>query len=116
MICYEVVFPEEVRQFAGRGAEFLVNITNDAWFGRSGAPYQHLAMAAMRAAENGSYLVRAANTGSPPWCPEGNLGVDRDSPRLPWWGRSAPGRRKPVRLTVTFWPGTWCVWGRTAGL
>jgi apolipoprotein N-acyltransferase len=63
MICYEAIFPAEVRQFARGGAEFLVNITNDAWFGRSGAPYQHLAMAAMRAVENGSYLVRAANTG-----------------------------------------------------
>ncbi|HSB77614.1 MAG TPA: apolipoprotein N-acyltransferase [Candidatus Methylomirabilis sp.] len=63
MICYEAIFPAEVRQFARRGAEFLVNITNDAWFGRSGAPAQHLAMAAMRAVENGSYLVRAANTG-----------------------------------------------------
>jgi len=63
MICYEVIFPAEVREFARRGAQFLVNITNDAWFGRSGAPYQHLAMAAMRAVENGSYLVRAANTG-----------------------------------------------------
>ncbi len=63
MICYEVIFPAEVREFTRAGAEFLVNITNDAWFGRSGAPYQHLAMAAMRAVENGSYLVRAANTG-----------------------------------------------------
>jgi len=63
MICYEVIFPAEVREFARAGAGFLVNITNDAWFGRSGAPYQHLAMAAMRAVENGSYLVRAANTG-----------------------------------------------------
>jgi apolipoprotein N-acyltransferase len=63
MICYEVIFPAEVREFTQAGAEFLVNITNDAWFGRSGAPYQHLAMAAMRAVENGSYLVRAANTG-----------------------------------------------------
>lgn len=63
MICYEVIFPAEVREFARAGAEFLVNITNDAWFGRSGAPYQHLAMAAVRAVENGSYLVRAANTG-----------------------------------------------------
>jgi apolipoprotein N-acyltransferase len=63
MICYEVIFPGEVRDFVEGGAAFLVNITNDAWFGRSGAPYQHLAMAAMRAVENGTYLVRAANTG-----------------------------------------------------
>jgi apolipoprotein N-acyltransferase len=63
MICYEVIFPAEVREFVRAGATFLVNITNDAWFGRSGAPSQHLAMAAMRAVENGSYLVRAANTG-----------------------------------------------------
>jgi apolipoprotein N-acyltransferase len=63
MICYEVIFPAEVREFTRAGAQFLVNITNDAWFGESGAPYQHLAMAAMRAVENGSYLVRAANTG-----------------------------------------------------
>ena len=41
----------------------LVNITNDAWYGRTSAPYQHLAMAAFRAVENGKYLVRAANTG-----------------------------------------------------
>jgi len=63
MICYEVIFPGEVREFVRQGAEFLANVTNDAWFGRSGAPYQHLAMAAMRAVENGTYLVRAANTG-----------------------------------------------------
>jgi apolipoprotein N-acyltransferase len=63
MICYEVIFPAEVRGFTRAGAQFLVNITNDAWFGRSGAPYQHLAMAAIRAVENGSYLIRAANTG-----------------------------------------------------
>ena len=62
-ICYEAIFPAEVREFVRGRAEFLVNITNDAWFGRSGAPSQHLAMAAMRAVENGTYLVRAANTG-----------------------------------------------------
>jgi len=62
-ICYEVIFPGEVREFVRNGAGFLVNITNDAWFGRSGAPAQHLAMAAMRAVENGTYLIRAANTG-----------------------------------------------------
>jgi apolipoprotein N-acyltransferase len=63
MICYEAIFPGEIREFAAGGAQLLVNITNDAWFGRTGAPAQHLAMAAMRAVENGSYLVRAANTG-----------------------------------------------------
>jgi len=62
-ICYEVIFPGEVRDLVRAGAQLLVNITNDAWFGRSGAPRQHLAMAALRAVENGSYLVRAANTG-----------------------------------------------------
>ena len=46
-----------------RGADLLVNITNDAWYGRTSAPHQHLAMAAFRAVENGKYLVRAANTG-----------------------------------------------------
>ena len=52
-----------VRRFTVSGAELLVNITNDAWYGRTSAPYQHLAMTAFRAVENGRYLVRAANTG-----------------------------------------------------
>ncbi|HET9315304.1 MAG TPA: apolipoprotein N-acyltransferase [Vicinamibacteria bacterium] len=62
-ICYEAIFPDLVRGFAQGGAEMLVNITNDGWYGRSSAPYQHLAMASFRAVENGKYLVRAANTG-----------------------------------------------------
>jgi apolipoprotein N-acyltransferase len=62
-ICYEAIFPDLVRRFAAGGAELLVNITNDAWYGRTSAPYQHMAMAAFRAVENGKYLVRAANTG-----------------------------------------------------
>jgi apolipoprotein N-acyltransferase len=62
-ICYEAIFPDLVRGFAARGAELLVNVTNDAWYGRSSAPYQHFAMAVFRAVENGKYLVRAANTG-----------------------------------------------------
>ena len=62
-ICYEAIFPDQVRRHVKEGAEFLVNITNDAWFGRSAAPAQHLAMAALRAAENRRYLIRAANTG-----------------------------------------------------
>ncbi len=62
-ICYEAIFPDLVRRFAERGAELLVNVTNDAWYGRTSAPYQHFAMARFRAVENGRYLVRAANTG-----------------------------------------------------
>jgi apolipoprotein N-acyltransferase len=62
-ICYEAIFPELVRKFTARGADLLVNMTNDAWYGRTSAPYQHMAMAAFRAVENGKYLVRAANTG-----------------------------------------------------
>jgi len=62
-ICYEAVFPELVRRLARDDAAFLVNITNDAWFGNSAAPRQHLAMAAVRAAENRRFMVRAANTG-----------------------------------------------------
>jgi len=62
-ICYELLFPHVVRQFGARGVGVLLAITNDAWYGRTGAPHQFLAMTAMRAAENGRWLVRAANTG-----------------------------------------------------
>jgi apolipoprotein N-acyltransferase len=62
-ICYESIFPSEVRQFAARGAQVFVNISNDAWFGDSGAPGQHLNMARMRAVENGRWLLRDTNTG-----------------------------------------------------
>jgi apolipoprotein N-acyltransferase len=63
LICFEAIFPDQVRRYVLAGADFLVNITNDAWFGDSSAPYQHLSMAALRAVENGVILVRAANTG-----------------------------------------------------
>jgi apolipoprotein N-acyltransferase len=62
-ICYEAIFPDLVREFAARGAQLLVNITNDGWYGRTSAPYQHFAMVKFRAVENERYLVRAANTG-----------------------------------------------------
>jgi apolipoprotein N-acyltransferase len=62
-ICYEIVYPDLVRRFVAGGSELLTTITNDAWFGRTSAPYQHFAQASMRAVENGRYLVRAANTG-----------------------------------------------------
>ena len=62
-ICYEIVFPDLVRRFVAGGSELLTTITNDAWFGRTSAPHQHFEQAAMRAIENGRYLVRSANTG-----------------------------------------------------
>jgi apolipoprotein N-acyltransferase len=62
-ICYEIIFPELSRASVERGAQFLVTITNDAWFGRSSAPYQHFAHAVFRAVETRRPVVRAANTG-----------------------------------------------------
>lgn len=63
LICYEITFPDLTRQAVKQGAQFLVNITNDAWFGKSAASYQHMSMAALRAVENRVPIVRAANTG-----------------------------------------------------
>ena len=63
LICYEAIFPELSRELALQGAELLVNVTNDAWFGRSSAPYQHLSMAVLRCVENHLPMARATNTG-----------------------------------------------------
>ena len=62
-ICYEIIFPDLVRKFVKKGASFLVTITNDGWYGRSSAPYQHFSIAVLRAVENRRYLLRAATTG-----------------------------------------------------
>lgn len=61
--CFEDVFPELAREFIRHGADFLVNITNDAWYKETSAPYQHLQASVLRAVENQAYLARAANTG-----------------------------------------------------
>ncbi|MBI4475845.1 MAG: apolipoprotein N-acyltransferase [Acidobacteria bacterium] len=62
-ICYEVVYPLLIRRMVLSGSELLTTITNDAWYGRSSAPYQHFWQAVMRSIEEGRYLARAANTG-----------------------------------------------------
>jgi len=62
-ICYEAIYPGEVRRFAANGAELLVNISNDGWFGRSAAAEQHLRMARVRAVENRRWLIRDTNNG-----------------------------------------------------
>ncbi len=62
-ICYEAIFPSEVRRFTAAGAELLITISNDGWFGRSSAAEQHMAMARVRAVENRRWLLRDTNNG-----------------------------------------------------
>jgi apolipoprotein N-acyltransferase len=63
MICYESLFPDLGRRMSKMGAGFLVNITNDAWFGRTSMPFQHLGFSVLRAIETRRSVVRSANTG-----------------------------------------------------
>jgi apolipoprotein N-acyltransferase len=63
LICYEIIFPGLTRKFFKDGGDFLVTITNDAWFGRTAGPYQHFSMAVLRAVENRKPVIRAANSG-----------------------------------------------------
>jgi apolipoprotein N-acyltransferase len=63
LVCYESAFEDLTRRYRGQGADFVVNVTNDAWFGRTSAPYQHLAHLVMRAIENRVGIARAANSG-----------------------------------------------------
>jgi apolipoprotein N-acyltransferase len=75
LVCYEGIFPELARAYVNQGSDLLVNVTNDAWYGYSSAPYQHLSMARFRAIENRIWLVRAANTGISAFIdPSGRIG------------------------------------------
>ncbi|MEO0131409.1 MAG: apolipoprotein N-acyltransferase [candidate division WOR-3 bacterium] len=63
LICFEAIFPDLTRNFVCRGAQFLVNITNDGWFGNTPGPYQHCELGILRSVENGVALLRCANNG-----------------------------------------------------
>jgi apolipoprotein N-acyltransferase len=62
-ICYEAIYPGEIREFAAKGANLLINISNDGWFGKSAAAEQHLRMARVRAVENRRWVLRVTNSG-----------------------------------------------------
>ena len=64
VICYESVFPDEVREFAANGAQVLINISDDLWYGETSAPAQHLQMSRMRAVENHRWVLLATNSGT----------------------------------------------------
>jgi len=81
LVCYEAIFPEQARARVDRGAEVLVNVTNDAWYGHTPAAWQHLQSARMRAVETGRFLLRAANTGvSAIIAPDGRM-----TATVPWF-------------------------------
>jgi apolipoprotein N-acyltransferase len=99
VICYEVIFPDLFRRFVRQGARFMVNITNDAWFGDSGGPLQHLAMVPLRAVENGIAIARAANTGvSALVSPSGRI-----EPELGLFRRGYLRLSVPLRAGLTFY-------------
>ena len=62
-ICYESIFGDEIRQFVGNGAQVLVNLSDDGWYGDTSAPWEHLDMVRMRAIENNRWVLRSTNTG-----------------------------------------------------
>lgn len=105
VICYEGIFPELVREFVRGGARLIVNMTNDAWFGRTSGPWQHLAMYPFRAVEHRVAVVRAANTGVSAFImPSGKI-----VRRVPLYERTTVAERVPLRSTVTLYSrlGDW---------
>jgi apolipoprotein N-acyltransferase len=113
VICYEVIFPELFRGFVVRGASFMANITNDAWFGETSGPWQHLGTVSLRAVEHRVAIARAANTGVSAFVePSGRIG-----PMLPLLERGVLHRRIPLRTRTTLYTrlGDWLVYA-CAGL
>jgi apolipoprotein N-acyltransferase len=110
LICYEVIYPDLVRRVVRAGARVIVNVTNDAWYGRTSAPHQFLAIATMRSAENRLPMVRAANTGISAIVDAGGA-VQAATPifeRRELRG-TLPSRPAGVTMYTRF--GDWVVWG-----
>jgi apolipoprotein N-acyltransferase len=113
VICYEIIFPELFRGFVVGGARFMANITNDAWFGETSGPWQHLGTLPLRAVEHRVAIARAANTGVSAFVePTGRIG-----PLLPLLERGMLQRRIPLRGQTTLYTrfGDWLV-GASAAL
>jgi apolipoprotein N-acyltransferase len=105
VICYEVIFPGLFRRFVADGADFMANITNDAWFGETSGPWQHLSALPLRAVEHRVAIARAANTGVSAFVdPSGRIG-----PWLPLLERGVLAQRVPLRAGQTFYTryGDW---------
>ena len=120
LICYEAVYPDVVRAAVRGGARLLLNLTNDAWYGRSSAPHQFLAITALRSAENGLPMLRAANTGVSAVIDARGV-VLQETPifeRLSLTVDVPPGRANPTFYTrVGDWPiaASWLLLGACAG-
>ena len=98
-ICYESIFPDEIRQFTANGAQVLINISNDGWYGETSAPFQHLQMARMRAIENHRWVLVATNNGV-------TASIDPDGrivKRLPRNVRSAMNAPYSPMIETTFY-------------
>jgi apolipoprotein N-acyltransferase len=109
VICYEVIFPELFRGFVARGSAFMVNITNDAWFGQTSGPWQHLGMLPLRAVEHRVGIARAANTGVSAFIePSGRV-----SQALPLFERGVLRGAVPLRTGRTLYTrlGDWLAYG-----
>ena len=111
LICYESLFPEEARSRVLNGAEVLVNVTNDAWYGTTPAAWQHFQAARMRAVETGRYVLRAANTGvSAVIDPHGRVVSS-----APWWTQTVvQGTYRPSAAQTPYvrwgdWPLLACL-------
>jgi apolipoprotein N-acyltransferase len=109
VICYEVIFPELVRRFVADGAAFMANITNDAWFGETSGPWQHLGTGPLRAVENRVAIARAANTGISAFVePTGRISAWLPIGATGTLVRPVPLRQGPPTLYTRY--GDWLPW------